>query len=190
MHDLGKGAKDATIGDHVGRGHERHDEETRGIHVGRRQGLGNIHEGGNSTRLYFKLQNSKKHFFPQISIFLKTFFFMLKCDMPIRKYLQCSVNFKFLTFSFSQGGAPVWFHKIHLVHCPWLFEVLYGVAKPFLNDKTRGNVVLHKKASDGTWPTLYQEVQESSHGTENESRNIEKAKVFSNPQFIMADKIT
>ena len=43
--------------------------------------------------------------------------------------------------SFIKGGAPVWFHTLHMINTPRLFEVLYSMAKPLLNDKTKGNVM-------------------------------------------------
>ncbi|TRY67243.1 hypothetical protein TCAL_11788 [Tigriopus californicus] len=58
--------------------------------------------------------------------------------------------------TFMKGGVPVWFHSIHILNGPWLFEFLYSFAKPLLNDKTKGNVVLHKRA-DG-FKTLHAEI--------------------------------
>ena len=52
---------------------------------------------------------------------------------------------------------PVWFHKIHIVNAPWIFEWLYSLARPFLSDHARGNVVLHKKKD--SWDALYKEVR-------------------------------
>ena len=47
--------------------------------------------------------------------------------------------------TFMKGGAPVWFHQSHIVNTPWLFEMLYNVAKPLLNERAYGNTIMHKK---------------------------------------------
>lgn len=58
--------------------------------------------------------------------------------------------------NFMRGGVPVWFHKIHIVNAPWLFEAVYAVFRPFLSEHARGNVVVHKRS--GGRAELFKEV--------------------------------
>lgn len=46
-----------------------------------------------------------------------------------------------------------------------LFEVLYKMAQPFLNEKTRGNIVVHKKGQEG-FKTLHEEIDKTILPTE------------------------
>jgi len=44
---------------------------------------------------------------------------------------------------FMTGAFPLWFHKIHVINHPRLFNVLFNMIKPFLNDRVRDNIVFH-----------------------------------------------
>jgi len=56
--------------------------------------------------------------------------------------------------AFLCGSFPLWFHKIHIIHHPRIFNILYNMIKPFLNDRVRHNILFH--GSD--LPSLHQEV--------------------------------
>jgi len=56
--------------------------------------------------------------------------------------------------AFMTGAFPLWFHKIHVINHPRLFNVLFNMIKPFLNDRVRDNIVFH--GSD--LQTLHKEV--------------------------------
>jgi len=45
--------------------------------------------------------------------------------------------------AFMTGSFPLWFHRIHVVHHPRLFNVLYNMIKPLLNDRVRDNIIFH-----------------------------------------------
>ncbi len=45
--------------------------------------------------------------------------------------------------------------------------MLYSVAKPFLSDRARGNMVLHRK---GEWEGLYKEVRRNKSGAYSTSK--------------------
>jgi len=45
--------------------------------------------------------------------------------------------------AFMTGSFPLWFNKIHIINHPRLFNVLFNMIKPFLNDRVRDNIVFH-----------------------------------------------
>jgi len=45
--------------------------------------------------------------------------------------------------AFLTGSFPLWFNKIHIVNHPRLFNVLFNMIKPFLNDRVRENIIFH-----------------------------------------------
>jgi len=45
--------------------------------------------------------------------------------------------------AFMNGGFPIWFRRIHVINNPRLFGVLYNIAKPFLSERVKENIVFH-----------------------------------------------
>lgn len=45
--------------------------------------------------------------------------------------------------AFLTGSFPLWFRRIHVVHHPRIFNILYNMAKPFLLDRVKENIVFH-----------------------------------------------
>jgi len=45
--------------------------------------------------------------------------------------------------AFMTGSLPLWFNRIHVVNHPSLFNILFNMVKPFLNDRIRENIVFH-----------------------------------------------
>jgi len=41
------------------------------------------------------------------------------------------------------GAVPLWFRKIHIVNPPRVFNVFFGLIKPFLNERIQDNIVFH-----------------------------------------------
>ena len=42
-----------------------------------------------------------------------------------------------------QDTFPLWFHQLHVVNAPRLFNVLYNFARPFLHKHTVQNLIFH-----------------------------------------------
>jgi len=55
------------------------------------------------------------------------------------------------------GSVPVWFRRIHVVHHPRVFNILYKMIKPFLVPRVKENIVFH--GSDFT--ELHKEVPQN-----------------------------
>jgi len=45
--------------------------------------------------------------------------------------------------AFLTGGFPLWFRRIHVVHYPRIFNVLFNMMGPFLNERIRSNIIFH-----------------------------------------------
>jgi len=45
--------------------------------------------------------------------------------------------------TFMSGSFPIWIRRIHIVNNPAIFSVLYNLAKPFLDDRVKNNMVFH-----------------------------------------------
>eukprot|EP00092_Neocalanus_flemingeri_P021564 GFUD01023389.1.p1 GENE.GFUD01023389.1~~GFUD01023389.1.p1 ORF type:complete len:299 (+),score=62.38 GFUD01023389.1:109-1005(+) len=41
------------------------------------------------------------------------------------------------------GAVPLWFRRFHIVNQPRVFDVFFGLIKPFLNERIRDNLVFH-----------------------------------------------
>lgn len=51
---------------------------------------------------------------------------------------------------------PVWFHRSHICNAPWLFEILFSMAKPFISETAKNGVILHKRGT--SWEVLHEEI--------------------------------
>lgn len=45
--------------------------------------------------------------------------------------------------AFMTGSFPLWFNRIHVINHPRLFNILFNMIKPFLNDRMKDNIVFH-----------------------------------------------
>jgi len=45
--------------------------------------------------------------------------------------------------AFLTGGFPLWFRRIHVVNYPRIFNVLFNMMGPFLNERIRSNIIFH-----------------------------------------------
>jgi len=45
--------------------------------------------------------------------------------------------------AFLTGGFPLWFRRIHVVNYPRIFNVLFNMIGPFLNERIRSNIIFH-----------------------------------------------
>ena len=52
--------------------------------------------------------------------------------------LKYTIQFKFL-----QDTFPLWFHQIHIINAPRVFQMLYAMAKPFLHQRTTDAIIFH-----------------------------------------------
>jgi len=41
------------------------------------------------------------------------------------------------------GAVPLWFRSFHIVNHPRVFNMFFGIIKPFLNERIRDNIVFH-----------------------------------------------
>merc|ERR1712018_261892 len=45
--------------------------------------------------------------------------------------------------AFMQDTFPLWFHQIHIINAPRVFQMLYAMAKPFLHQRTTDAIIFH-----------------------------------------------
>ena len=42
-----------------------------------------------------------------------------------------------------QDTFPLWFHQIHVLNAPRIFNMLFSMAKPFLHQRTTESIIFH-----------------------------------------------
>jgi len=41
------------------------------------------------------------------------------------------------------GSVPLWFRSFHIINHPRVFNIFFGILKPFLNERIRDNIIFH-----------------------------------------------